>query len=66
MESIIYYLDCGRVTNINYTPTMGFIVNNLTDINTKIISFLEKYLLQSIKQMDFKDLGKAAEIIRNK
>jgi len=66
MESVITYLNCGRIRNRNSTPTVDFIVNNISDINSKIISFLEKYPLQSVKQMDFIDFCKAADIIRNK
>lgn len=66
MESIIKYLNCGRVRNRNSTPTVDFLVNNYVDINTKVISFLEKYPLQIVKQMDFKDFCIATEIIGNK
>jgi hypothetical protein len=66
MESIIKYLNCGRVRNRKLTPTVDFLVNSYIDIDTKIISFLEKYPLQSVKQMDFKDFCEAAKIIGKK
>lgn len=66
MESIIKYLDCGRVRNRNSTPTVDFLVNRYTDIDTKIISFLDKYPLQSVKQKDFKDFCKATDLTGSK
>lgn len=66
MESIIKYLNCGRIRNRKFTPTVDFLVNNYVDIKTKIISFLEKYPLQSVKRIDFADFCKAAEIIGSK
>lgn len=38
-------------------------MTRFSDINTKVFSFLHKYPLQSVKQMDFKDFCKAAVII---
>lgn len=66
MQSIVKYLDCGRVAIRNSFPTVDFLVNRYIDIDTKIICFLDKYPLQSVKQMDFKDFCKAAELIGNK
>jgi len=66
MKSIIKYLNCGRLKNRNSEPAVDFLVNRYTDIKTKVISFLEQYPLQSVKQKDFKDFCKAAEIIGNK
>ncbi len=66
MKSIIEYLHCGRVRDRYSTPTVDFIVNNYHDINTTIISFLERYPLQSVKQKDFKDFCLAAKLIGNK
>ena len=66
MESIIKYLDCGRVKLRSTTPTVDFLVNRYTDIHTKVLSFLEKYPLQSVKQKDFHAFCEAANLIGNK
>jgi len=66
MKSLIKYLNCGRIRDRNFTPTVDFIVNRYIDINSKIIPFLERYPLQSVKQKDYKDFCKAAEIIASK
>lgn len=36
MESLIKYLDAGRVRDRNYTPTLDFLVNNYNDINSAL------------------------------
>ena len=66
MKSIVKYTNCGRVRDRNSTPAVDFLVNRYIDIDTKIIPFLEKYPLQIVKQMDFKDFCLAAKIIGNK
>lgn len=66
MESIIAYLNCGRVATRNSSPAVDFLVNSFTDIQTKVIFKKKKYPLQSVKKMDFKDFCKVAQIIGNK
>lgn len=51
------------MTTRGLLPAVDFLVNRITDIDSKVISFLEKYPLQSLKQKDSKDLCKAAIII---
>lgn len=55
MKTIIKYLNCGRRRNRSFTPAVDFLVNRSTDIDKKVISFLDKYPLHSVKQKDFKD-----------
>lgn len=66
MQTIVKYLNCGRVRDRYSTPAVDFIVNSHKDITTNIITLLEKYPLQTVKQLDYKDFCKAAEIIRKK
>lgn len=66
MENIIKYIDCGIIANRSSSPAVDFLVARFSDIEGKIIPFLEKYLLQSVKQKDFKDFCKAAVLIGNK
>jgi len=61
MQSFVKYLNCGRVRDRKSTPAVDFLVNRYTDIDTKVISFLNKYPLQSVKQKDCK----AATLIGN-
>lgn len=65
MQSIIKYLNCGRVQNRKSEKAVDFLVYRLLDIN-KVITFLEKYPLQSVKQKDYKDFCIAAKLIENK
>ena len=66
METIIKYLKCGRVSKRGSLPAVDFLVNRYTDIDTKVISFLDKYPLQSVKQKDYIDFCKPAKLIGNK
>lgn len=53
MESIIKYLNCGKVATRNSSPAVDFLVNSFTDIHTKVIPFLKKYPLQSVNKRIF-------------
>jgi hypothetical protein len=66
MESIIKYLDCGRILKRNATPAVDFKVGDFNDIITKIIPFLQKHPLQSVKQLNYQDWVKASSLIANK
>lgn len=66
MESLTKYLNCVRIKYKNSSLAVDFIVNKYTDINTKVISFLYRYPMQSVKKMDFKILCKVAKIISNR
>lgn len=63
MESIVKYLNCGRVSNRSSIPAVDFLVNRYMDIDSKIIPFLLKYPLDGVKQKDFKDFCLIANFI---
>lgn len=63
MESIIKYLNCGRVRDRKSIPAVDYLVNRYTDIHNKIIPFLIKYPLNSVKQKDFKDFCLVANLM---
>ena len=66
MESLVIYLDCGQFTKRNNQLCVDFKTGNLNNITTKIIPFLEKYPLQSVKQYNYKNWVEASKIILNK
>jgi hypothetical protein len=43
MESLVYYLGCGRVVHPSSYNHVEYVVSNFTDINEKIIPFVQKY-----------------------
>jgi LAGLIDADG endonuclease len=55
MESIIKYLDCGQVLKRSSASAVDFKVGRFDDITAKVIPFLQKYPLQSVKQKDYQD-----------
>jgi hypothetical protein len=65
LNNIISYLGCGRVT----CATGGdcwFVVTKLSDIETKIIPFYNKYNIEGVKALDYADFKKVAEIMKVK
>jgi hypothetical protein len=55
MESITNYLDCGQVLKKSSISIVDFKLGKFKNITTKVIPFLQKYPLQSLKQKDFQD-----------
>lgn len=66
MNSLIGYLNCGRIRDRKSTPAVDFIVNSYDDITNKVIIFLKKYPLQTVKKIEFKDFCLAADMIGKK
>lgn len=66
MESIVKYLDCGKVYQKSSHSVVDFKVGNFYNIINQIILFLQKYLLQSVKQKDYLDWFQASVLINNK
>jgi hypothetical protein len=65
MESLINYLDCGRVFNQTETALV-FKVSKLSDLIEKIIPFFVKYPILGVKAKDFEDFCKVTELMQNK
>jgi LAGLIDADG endonuclease len=65
MESIVKYLDCGKVYNRNSTPAVDFRVYNLDMISSKIIPFFLEHKLQSAKSLDFDLFREACVLLLN-
>lgn len=64
--SFVDYLGCGRVVHPLSYNHVEYVVSNLTDINEKIIPFVQKYPILGSKSLDFEDFCKASLIIQNK
>jgi hypothetical protein len=66
MESLIKYLDYGQVVRKSSMTVVNFKVGKFDNITTKVIPFLQKYPLQSVKQKDYQDWVEASILIGNK
>lgn len=66
MENIVKYLDCGQVLIRSNQPAVDYKVGRLDNIITKVIPFLQKYPLQSVKEMNLKNWVEASLLILNK
>jgi hypothetical protein len=66
MKSIEKLFGCGQVKMRPKESGVDFMVMKFSDINEKIIPFFEKYPLTGCKKLDYLDLCKAAELIKNK
>ena len=60
------YLDCGQVLKRGNQLAVDFKVGNFDNIINKIIPFLQKYPLQSVKKKDYLDWFEASVLINNK
>lgn len=65
MESIVKYLDCGKVYHRKSTPAVDFRVYNLDTISSKIIPFFFLLKLQSAKSLDFNLFHEASVLLLN-
>ena len=68
LESLITYLDCGRVETKIYNSFnwAEFVVTKFLDIVEKIIPLLKQFPVKGEKSNDFEDFCKVAELIKNK
>ena len=62
--SFIKYLDCGHVNK--YRDSSKFRVRKFDDLTNKIIPLFKKYNLEVIKNQDFSDFCKVAELMKEK
>ena len=66
MESLISYLNCGRIELDLKQSAVYFVVTNLKDILEKIIPLFDKYNIKGIKQSDYKDFIRIAMLLQDK
>lgn len=66
MSKIISYLNCGMIEKPKERFEVRFIVYKFNDIFVKILSFLNKYPLQGIKNADFLDFKEIVNLMKDK
>lgn len=67
MKNLEQYFDCGKYRLYPCKKETGdFGVENLFDINQKIIPFFDKYPILGVKALDFSDFKQAAIIMETK
>jgi len=64
MEKLINYLGCGYISERG--DIVDFHVTKFEDIIKKIIPFFEEYPILGVKNENFKDFCRMAEIMKNK
>jgi len=64
LNSLIQYLGCGRLEE---TPVIArLVINKFEDIHQKVLPFFTKHTLIGVKNQDFSDWYKVAELMKNK
>jgi len=66
MNNIVKYLDCGQLVKKSSHSAVDFKLGNFNNIINKIVPFLQKYPLQSVKKKDYLDWFEASVLISNK
>ena len=66
LESIIKYLNCGRVNIRSTNLAIDYLLTTHNDVNNKLIPFFQEYPLQSVKIKDYLDFCKVINLINNK
>ena len=66
MKSLVSYLECGRYIARNNKDLGEYICTKFSDIDKKIIPFFIKHPIVGVKELDFSDWCKVAEIIKTK
>lgn len=67
MNSLIKFFGTGKVylrSNLS-TPRCDFVIQNLTDITTKVINHFDNYPLNNIKTLDYNDFKQAVLLIKS-
>ena len=65
--SFIEYLKCGYIKKAKTKPNeLKYVVTKLDDIVNIIIPFFQKFPIIGVKELDFSDWCKVAELIKNK
>ena len=66
MRSLIEYLGCGTVNVRSGGSAVDFKITDFENLTNKLIPFLKKYPMLGIKDLDFADWCKVANLIKNK
>ena len=66
MQTILSFIGCGRLNKFSGKEFVNVIVSKFSEIDGKILPFLEKYPISGNKSLDYKDFKKVVEIMRSK
>lgn len=66
LTNIINYLGCGRLREGKNVQFLDIVVEKLNDIHDKIIPFFTKYPVLGVKNLDFSNFVKVADLMKNK
>ncbi len=66
MVNILDYLGCGNITRRSIEDAVDARVSKFSDNLEKVIPFFQKNPIQGVKNLDFLDFCKVAELIQNK
>ena len=66
LDNLIKYFGCGKIEIDPRRSVSNFRLEKFTDIDSKIIPFFDKYLLQGSKLLDYRDFCKVARLMKNK
>ena len=66
LKSFIEYFDCGNYYPRSSQNVGDFVVTKFSDINEKILPFFGKDPIYGVKSLDYIDICKLAELIKNK
>jgi LAGLIDADG endonuclease len=63
MELLIKYLGAGRLEKDSRNPALNLVIGNFSDLTKKIIPFFNQYPIFGIKNLDYLDWCKIANLI---
>jgi hypothetical protein len=66
LKSFIEYFDCGNYYLRPNQNVGDFVVTKFSDIHEKILPFIEKYPIYGVKALDYRDICKLVELMKNK
>jgi hypothetical protein len=66
MNSLIQYLNGGRVEKRSKLDFVELVVTKFSDIEEKILPFFDKYPLQGVKSADYADFCKVVQLMKEK
>jgi hypothetical protein len=64
IKNLVKYFESGYVSK--YKNAFYYRIKKFADIQSKIIPFFNKYPIQGVKNLDYLDFCKAAELMKNK
>jgi len=66
LKDIVTYLNCGRYYRSPARNEGQYLITVFSDINDKLIPFLNEYPILGAKQYDYLDFAQIAELIKSK